>query len=142
MATPITNIWDQLRRDEGKRNTLYWLEGVPHIGYGHNLAGGPALSDVAIERVLHDDVALLEGQCAMLITGWATLSEARRGVLLNLGYRIGFHGLQGFTRMLQAVALGDWTTAAQEIRESDLAHQSDPERTARLAAQMQDDTWH
>ena len=145
----ITSIIDQLIRDEGERLSLYYDEvGVPTIGVGCNLTAGRipdalaqqititpsasrALLDVRVRDCLQDLSTL----------PWvAALSECRRAVLVNVAFNVGFHGLLGFHAMLTAMQGEDWHLAADELLDSKAAQQN-PNRYARLAQQLREDTW-
>jgi len=71
---------------------------------------------------------------------WTDLSEARKGVLLNIGYHVGFWGLMRFRRMFQALAARDYPQAAAEILDSDAAREVGA-RYDRLAKQMIENVW-
>ena len=59
----INNIYDQLKRDEGFRSTIYKDEvGKSTVGYGHNLDAKPLpdlvtpITEEQAEQILSDDV--------------------------------------------------------------------------------------
>jgi len=132
-------ILDQLKRDEGRRPEPYQdTRGVWTVGYGHNLTVG-ALSDDAMEQILRDDVQAVETACLSLPI-WKDLSEARKGVLLNMAFNLGFVGLMQFRAMYVALESGDYETAAAEMLNSTWARQVGA-RADRLAKQMQEDVW-
>ena len=134
-----TNIYDQLRRDEGVVDHVYFLNGIPHFGIGHNGLTGPRLTQPAMAMILKDDVSVTVDQCETL-EGWTRLSGARQGVLINMAFNMGFVGLTGFVKMLQAVALQDWQVAAEEMRYSKWYGQ-DTARAKRLVTQMETGVW-
>lgn len=118
------NVYGFLKRWEGEQLKLYYLNGIPHIGVGHNLKDGPDLSPSASDMILRDDVALFTGQLSQRVAGWTRLSDARRAVLTSIAFQVGIGGLMGFTKMLAAIAAGDWTTASHELLDSTLATQN------------------
>jgi len=131
-------ILEQLRRDEGVRATPYQdSEGIATIGVGHRL--DHPLCQAAIEAQLRYDVEAAEAAC-QAFAFWPRLSGARRGVLMNMCFNLGFAGLQGFTRMLAAIEEGDYASAAAEMRDSTWATQVGA-RAERLAVQMETDQW-
>lgn len=133
------NIYSLLKRDEGVIDHGYFLNGIPHCGVGHNLMTGPALSPAVIDLILEDDVAYFSARCETL-EGWTKLTDVRQAVLISMAFNLGFAKLTQFVKMLQAVALGDFHTAAQEIRNSE-AHLQNPQRYDRLARMMESDAW-
>jgi len=131
-------ILEQLKRDEGMRRTAYQDSlGVWTVGVGHNLA--VPLSDAAIEQILADDVQAVETECLALPI-WYRLSPPRQGVLLNLGFNLGFAGLMSFRKMFTALAAGDFPQAAAELLDSRYAQQVGA-RADRLAKQLREDIW-
>ena len=133
-------VYDLLERDEGVQDHVYFLNGIPHVGVGHNLVTGPRLTPAAIRMILKDDVAALTGKIEQDVHGWAKLNDVRQAVIMSIAFQCGYMGMLGFFKMLQAVAVGDYPGAAREIRNSQLAHQN-VERTARLAAMMETGNW-
>jgi lysozyme len=134
------NLFDQLRRDEGDKGSIYYVNGIPHVGIGHNLVSGPPLSHDLTLAIAKADTSMIVDSLSSHIIGWNRLSDCRQAVLIGLAFQCGVSGLYGFVRMLQAIALEDWGAAAAEIRRSELAHEN-VDRTERLARQMESDTW-
>ena len=133
-------LYDLLEQDEGSRGRVYFLNGIPHVGVGHNLVSGPEISPEVRRMILRQDVATFTDKIEGDVEGWKKLNDVRQAVIVSIAFQCGYAGLLGFVKMLQAVALGDFTGAAREIRNSQLAHQN-VERTARLAAMMESGTW-
>ena len=138
-----TDSLSQLRRDEGESRRLYYLEGIPHIGIGHNLKAR-AISKAAVEQIFHDDYEDIEAEllarCPLYRLGG--LSAPRRGVLMNMAFAMGVTGVLEFHHLLDRLAAGDYAGAATEITNSTFGR--DPEtrdRAARLEVQMRDDVW-
>ena len=135
----IDNIYDQLRRDEGVRSTLYRDElGHATVGVGHNLS--TPLSAHAIQVILEDDVAAAQSALDAAVPWAQGLDAVRYGALLNLTFNVGSIGVLGFQRMLRALEAGDWTTAASELLNSRYARQVG-DRAQRLATQLQTGVW-
>lgn len=133
------NVFDQLRRDEGFRGTIYPDPATnrPTIGYGHNLAA--PISPAAADQILRDDVLAVYRQ--LETQPWFNrLSDARAAVILNMGFNLGLTGLLGFKRMIAAITISDWNTAAKEMLDSYWATQVGA-RAVRLANQMRTDQW-
>lgn len=138
--SPVTDIVTQLKRDEGRRVKPYQdTQGIWSVGYGHSLSTGPDLSEAAITQILRDDIVHVETQCRSL-RFWNSLSEPRRGALLNLAFNIGFEKMMGFRNMLAAIAEENWELAAQELLTSRYAQQV-ANRAHRLARQLTTDAW-
>lgn len=135
----VMTIYDQLRRDEGVRSTLYRDElGFATVGVGHNLS--TPLSDHSIQTILEDDVAAVKTELDTSLPWAASLDDARYGALLNLSFNMGVVGLFGFSRMLRAIQAQDWDVAARELLDSRYARQVG-DRATRLAAQLQTGVW-
>ena len=138
-------ILEQLRRDEGVRRLVYYVNDpqyhpVPHVGVGHNLRDNP-ISDAAIDQILHDDVAACEAGLDRVIPWWRTLSEARQGVLLNMAFNIGVPGfVEKNPKFLAFVKAGEYEPASQEMLDGPWS-QEVPARAYRLSLQMKNDLW-
>ena len=148
----ITNIYDQLRRDEDDHGFAYddatgktlligqTLKGNLTIGVGHNLTAKP-LSQKARDFILmQDDVP---DALVALEANWPwamALDDARKGAMLNLVFNMGSHRLSGFVNFLAAMKAGDWPTAKTELLNSAADHQ-EPLRIARLAVQIESGFW-
>lgn len=136
------NLAEQLKRDEGVRRRVY-VDSTGHltIGVGHNLTEGVdiPLSDDSIDEILQTDIDHCTIMCEAL-PGWATLSEVRRAVLVNMCFNLGYAGLTKFTHTLQAIAMGDWDGAARAMLNSQWAKEVGA-RAMRLATQMRTDEW-
>ena len=93
----------QLKADEGVRLKPYKdTVGKLTIGYGRNLDDiGITLAEA--EQMLYSDMRFaLDGVYKFL--PWATkLDDARLGVLANMAYNMGIHGLLGFHRFIAAM---------------------------------------
>ena len=134
------NLREQLVRDEGGRQpALYYVNGVPHIGVGHNLRDVP-ISESAIDQIFADDLVSAERQLAHALPWTWRLDDARRGALLNLVFNMGIGGLLTFKKMLEAMKIGDYAAAAKELLDSDYATQVGP-RAPRVAKQIRTGVW-
>jgi lysozyme len=130
----------QLTRDEGLRLKPYTdTVGKLTIGVGRNL------TDKGIAKIESD--FLLENDLQQVLVAvdaalpWATaLTEARRGVLMNMAFNMGIGGLLGFPKMLLHLRYGRYQEAAWELLNSKYAIQVG-DRAKRLARQLVDDQW-
>ncbi len=130
-------LYEQLARDEGKSPRMYLdSRNVPTIGIGHNLRDRP-ISERAIQTIFEDDLAEVAAEVRARIPVVATLSDARRGVLINMAFNLGVGGLLEFRRMLAALEAGEWERAAEEMKDSLWAEQVG-DRAERLAQQMRE----
>lgn len=94
--------------------------GHESIGYGFNIDAG--ITQTAA-------LALLQAQTQEIATqlqtfrGFQGLDDMRASVLIELAFNLGVNGLLGFSRMLGAVASGDWQTACDELLNSQAARE-------------------
>lgn len=134
---------EQLIRDE--REILHAYpdsEGYWTIGVGRLIdcrRGGGISHDEAL-FLLQNDVMRVTSQLAETFPWTQVLDDARRGVLLNMAFNLGIHGLAEFRMMLGAAEQADWETAAQEMLNSEWAAQVGG-RAVRLAQQMRTGQW-
>jgi GH24 family phage-related lysozyme (muramidase) len=148
---PITNLQDQLRRDESERQFAYddangktlvkgtTLQANLTIGVGRNLSA-KGISQKERDFLLDNDIA---DATVALEANWPwamQLDDARKGAMLNLVFNMGSHALSGFVHFLAAMQAGDWATAKAELLSSAADHE-EPERIARLALQIETGFW-
>ena len=148
---------------EGKRNKMYSLNGVPHIGIGHNIVSR-SLEDSTLEFLGIEDESdlikkeLTDEQCyylldrdldiaisdvQQLIGGrvFDDLSGLRQEVLIDMSFNLGRPRLSKFKNMLAAVKSGNFKEAGAEILDSKAAR--DPltrKRYQALASEMSGDS--
>lgn len=125
---------------EGRKYKMYMLDNIPHIGIGHNIVSR-ALADETLEFLGIEDesdlmhVELNDAQCdfllekdldiaiadAIMVIGDETfdgLSPVRQEVLVDMSFNLGRPRFSKFKNMIQAVQIGDFTRAADEILDS------------------------
>jgi len=146
---PITNLSDQLRRDEADKQFAYddatgktLLKGMTlianlTIGVGHNLTAN-GLSQKVRDFILADDEAIVTAALEANFPWTMGLDEARKGALLNLTFNIG--SLSKWPKFMAAMKAGDWPTAKAELLDSAANHQ-EPQRISRLAIQVETGFW-
>lgn len=106
-----------IERHEGCRFEPYLdSEGVQTIGIGHNLH--KPLTRTAVEQIFKDDLADAINECVHAFPFFLELSQARQWVLIDMCFNLGLPRLQKFTKFLEAVELGHYETAANEMLES------------------------
>jgi lysozyme len=133
-------ILEQLRRDEGLRLIAYKdTLGKVTIGYGRCLDTEGITRDEA-EFLLHNDVIAKSEELARALPWVAQLDDARRGVLQNLTFNIGLHGLLEFRNTLALIQAGKYADAADALLKSKWAEQVGA-RAHRLALQMSTGQW-
>jgi lysozyme len=134
------DLHSMLLRDEGMRLGLYVLNGIPHIGMGHNLRDVPIPLEVAELLAKYDTADAVRD---INTQSWARLlPDARHSVLVNMRFCLGMRGLMDFVGMIAAIRAGDFARAAAEIRDSEFYRSTvTHDRAERLARQMESDTW-
>lgn len=136
----VTDITSQLLRDEGLRLFPYTdTVGKLTIGVGRNLSDSGISSDEAMS-LLKNDLDETNQYLINALPWFVGLSPARQGVLQNMAFNMGLHGLMQFRNFLSAVQSGYYDQAAQDMLESKWATQV-PARAHRLSIQMQTDQW-
>lgn len=155
-------LMERIEAVEGREHKMYMLDGIPHIGIGHNIIGR-RLAEKTLEVLgIEDETDLMRAtltddqvdylferdldiaiQDAIDVVGADTfdkLSSERQDVLVDMSYNLGKPKFMKFKKMLAAVVAGDFNEAANQILDSDAAR--DPltkERYENLAAQMRGD---
>lgn len=129
----------RLKADEGLRLMPYQDEtGNTTIGYGRNLsAGGISTGEASV--MLDNDLARITDE--LLKFPWfGQLDPVRQDAIENMAYNLGVHGLLTFQRMIAALELGAWETAADECLVSRAARLL-PNRYRRIAAAIRTGSW-
>ena len=108
---------EELKRDEGFKGEVYLCSaGHQTIGYGHKLAGNPMPEEIA-ERLLSHDMVEALGQCESF-EWFHALDGARQRVIINMVFNIGYNGVSKFEKMIAAIEVNDYSTAADEMVDS------------------------
>jgi lysozyme len=136
----------ELMADEGVRLVVYddatgkpikpgsWVRGHPTIGIGRALDVHGISRDEA-GFLLANDISAVE--TALGKWPWyVALDPVRRGVMANLGFNLGVHGLLQFARMIGAMQRLDFAGAAVELADSRWARQVQQSRRDRLLGQL------
>ncbi len=123
------------------------------IGVGRNLEDNPptpeearALGDWKHEITRNAALMLLRNdidRCLKELAGldfYAKLDLERQYALLDMCFQLGFKGLCGFKKMLEAMRWGKWDKAAAECLNSDYARQT-PARAKRIARLIKEGIW-
>jgi lysozyme len=101
--------------------------------------GGGITHDEA-QYLLNNDIATRVEALQAKLPYFDSLSDVRKGVLLNMSFQLGIAGLLGFGRTLEMVKMGDYIGAADNMLKSKWAQQT-PARANELANQMRTNTW-
>jgi len=134
------DIYSQLRRDEDEKLFPYKdTRGKTTIGVGRNLTDR-GIRQTESELMLTNDVAEVRAALEASLAWFNSIDEPRQGVLCNMAFNLGVHGLLGFHRALNYMSEGDWNAAAVELEGSTWAGQVGA-RATRLAAQLRTNAW-
>ncbi|SRR6266700_1566042 len=138
-----TNLIDQLVRDEGEVLHAYQDDqGWWTIGSGILIdpRKGGGITHAENLYLLGNRVQNAEAQVRTQIPWSIALDEPRRAVLENMAYNEGIAHLLGFHKMLAAMQIEDWKTAAAEGADSLWAKQVG-DRAHRLMRQLELGKW-
>ena len=103
-------------------------------GHGRNL-DDVGISKLEAEVLLDHDLAAAEQECRAVFVWFSGLNEARQRVMVEMEFNLGTAGVRGFVRMIAALQVRDYETAATEMRQSRWAEQVGA-RATRLAETM------
>jgi len=113
----MSSLTAMLKRHEGLSLEMYEdTEGVPTLGYGHNLNCPISLEAAAL--ILEDDIYLAMIELDKHKPFWRMLPFNARLVVLNMAFNIGWPRLRDFVRFWTALEFQNWKLAAQEMRDS------------------------
>lgn len=130
-----TKLAEQLKTHEGLRLKPYKdTIGKLTIGIGRNLED-KGISEKEALSMLNNDVDEFYSKLAKKIPWFLNLDDARQNVLVNMAFNLGIAGLMTFKKMLDAVRLGLYLVAAEEMLNSKWAKQVGY-RAEELAKQM------
>lgn len=96
--------------------------GLLTIGIGRCLET-QGISAVEANILLDNDLARVVSECRSTFTWFDGLCDSRQNVIASMVFNLGLNGLKGFTKMLDAVARGDYEAAASEMCASKWAGQ-------------------
>lgn len=122
---------DWIKHHEGYRRYVYKCPaGVQTVAFGRNLEA-VGISPEEAEYLLNNDIK----RCVEQLERYIWFTHQPRGVkdaLINMCYNLGITRLLGFKRMIAALAVNDYRTAAIEALDSRWAEQV-PERAKDIA---------
>lgn len=130
----INNVIEQLKIDEGFSGSPYLdTVGKTTIGYGRNLDDVP-LSRCEAEYLLSNDVNVAKVKAERL-TYFNDLNDARKEVVINMIFNLGYNGYKKFKKMEAAIIAEDYNMASMEMMDSKWASQVGA-RARRLSIRM------
>ena len=109
-------IKEMIQRHEGYRPFVYYDSlGFPTAGYGHAfLPNSPISHDVA-KALFEDDFCRAKKDYDKLKLD---LDPVRRGVVLDMLFNLGLTRFRGFQKTIDALKIGDYEVAADEMLQS------------------------
>jgi len=114
----MTTLLADLRTDEGVRLMPYTdTTGHLSIGVGRNLTTN-GISDAEADVLLRGDI---DKACVALDREhlwWRNLPDGPARAMVGLCFNLGPAGLNGFILFLNAMELGDWPRACDELQRS------------------------
>jgi len=104
---------DELRSKKIYTDTVGKISG----GIGRNLTDR-GFSDDEIDLMYANDVRMAEADARALVPNFDKLNDVRQEVLVNMSFNLGKSRLSGFKKFLAAVAIQDFSRAADEMKDS------------------------
>ena len=113
------SIREQIIKDlihhEGKEPCVYKdTMGIETIGVGRNLRD-VGLSDDEIEYLLNNDIDRVEKQLDKYFPWWRNKQEEVRRMLISFVFNVGIGTARKFVKMMKAIELDRYHTAANEL---------------------------
>jgi lysozyme len=142
-ASSRMTLEEQLIRDENEVLHAYPdSEGYWTIGVGRLIdqRKGGGISHEEAMYLLANDISSVRSKLMEQLPWIADLDEARQGVLENMCYNLGIHGLLGFKNTLSLIQNGHYAAAAAAMLDSKWATQVGA-RAQRLSQQMEKGIW-
>ena len=128
-----------LRKHEGFRSTVYTCTaGKFTIGIGRCIdisVSGSGITQAEAEYLLRQDINRFTAMTHGLIVTFDSIDDVRQETLVELCFNMGPTNLGKFTKMLAAIDVKDWDTAAAELLDSRYAAQVG-QRAITLANQL------
>lgn len=146
MKTDLTMVRDFTKKAEGEmrlnngRHKLYKCPaGKYTLGYGYNVEDNGLPEDMAQEllrRELDASQSILEAN----VDEWDKLSHARKSVLIDMCYNMGWPTLSKFKNMFAAIKAEDFEEAAIQMMDSRWYRQVKV-RGVKLVQAMRENEW-
>jgi lysozyme len=135
-SVKVESLETMLIRHEGYRQFPYDDRGGVAIGYGTNLSKRGLSREEAL-YLMRNDINRLRNALSKRVEGWIRLDQARRDVLVSLGYNLGLNGVLSFKRMLAAIEEENYELAATEMYLSDWC-----EQVGKRCPELAEIMWH
>ena len=139
----ITNLTDQLRRDEDEVLHAY----PDHLGYTTIGVGrmidrrkGGGITKEESAYLLANDIQHKTIEVLAALPWSERLDPVRFAVLVNMAFQMGVDGLLGFKNTLALIEAGDYEKASDNMKLSKW-HSQTPERCDRLRKQIITGEW-
>ena len=134
------NAEELIKHHEGFRSRAYrCTAGKLTIGYGRNIQDNGITRDEA-EQLLMNDVGDVRRTLIQNLLFWEQLDRVRQTVLVDMCFNLGWPKFSQFRKMINALALRDYSLAATEMLQSRWAKQV-PNRAGRLIKMMSTGQW-
>ena len=151
----ITNIIDQLKRDESERASAYddadgapisagtTVKGFVTVGIGTciDASRGCGLTNAEMEYLAVNRITLAAADIRAQFPWTSAMDSVRFGVLMNMCYQMGIDGLAKFKQALAAMQAENWPEASVQMLDSTWAKVQSPARAQRLATQIVTGEW-
>ena len=129
-------VEEYIKRNEGLRLKPYKCSaGKLTLGYGRNIEDN-GISEIEAEFLLSSDIRSVTEEIRRLIPDFDSLELPQKTALIDLGYNLGAYRLSRFKKMLAAINVRDFKTAAMEMLDSNYANQL-PNRSSKNAELIQ-----
>ena len=132
------DIAKMIERHEGKRNSIYYVENIPHIGIGFNLnredaaeklkgvgsdlslilSGQQELTDEQIYSLFKEDLEIAIIDARKFLPNFDQQPTEMQAVLINMSFNMGYPTLSGFVNFRQALLNKNYQVAADEMIDS------------------------
>jgi GH24 family phage-related lysozyme (muramidase) len=132
MDIPTIGVGFNLNRKDAKAK----IEALG-LDYARVMEGKQELNDAQIDKLLEADITGSIANCRSVFPKFSELSEVRQRVLSDMMFNLGKDKFEGFTKMIAAVKSGDFTKAADEMKQSDWYNQV-KERGKKLEKMMRE----
>jgi len=117
-----------LERDEGCVYEIYLDHlGYPTFGIGHLITGsdpesgeavGTKISEDRVQQVFNSDIDCVIDDCDRAFDDFGSLPEGVQLVIANMIFNLGLPRFNKFKKMIRAINLGDWQSAADQMIDS------------------------
>ena len=127
---------DRIKKHEGLRLSPYMdTKGHLTIGYGHCIKGTHIIDKDVAEALFEKDLAEATAAARSLEEG-VNLNSAREGVIIEMCYQLGRHGVWAFQKMWSCLKKQDYLGASMEMLNSAWGREC-PARVKELALIME-----